>query len=109
MRKIIAIFAVVVLVFMLAACGKTAEPVMLYDANSLLITRQVANITVVDVSKGRTYTFTTVRKKARSAAVKQAQNVLDDGSLQIETCFNLIRVCRYDSQGAVTIYIKAGR
>lgn len=106
MRKIIAIFAVVVLVFTFAACGKT-DPVTLYDANGITVVRQGANITVLDNGSGREYHFTARHVKSRSEAAKQAQNAVDDGSLHIECAFNILRIAFYDGQGAV--YIRCGR
>lgn len=107
MRKLVAIFAVVVLVFMLAACGKTAETITLYDANNITVTRQGAKITVSDNDSGKEYHFTTRHVKSRSEAAKQAQNAVDDGSLHIESAFNILRIAFYDGQGA--IYIRVGR
>lgn len=107
MRKIIAIAAVVVLVFTLAACGKTADPITLYDGNDFTVTRQGAKITIVDSDSGREYHLAIQRVKSRSEGAKQAQTVIDDGSLHIETAFNLIRIARYDRAGAV--YIRVGR
>ena len=107
MRKLVAIFAVAVLVFMLAACGKTAETITLYDANNITVTRQGANITVLDNFSGREYHFTARHVKSRSEAAKQAQNAVDDGSLHIECAFNILRIAFYDGQGA--IYIRCGR
>lgn len=106
MRKIIAIFAVVVLVFTFAACGKT-DPVTLYDANGIVVTHQGANITVRDDGNGREYHFTTRRVKSRSETAKQAQTAVDDGNLHIECAFNILRIAFYDGQGAV--YIRVGR
>lgn len=106
MRKIIAIVAVVVLVFTFAACGKT-DPVTLYDANGITVTRQGAKITVLDSDTGREYHFTARHVKSRSEAAKQAQNAVDDGSLHIECAFNILRIAFYDGQGAV--YIRCGR
>lgn len=105
MRKIVAIFAAVVLVFMLAACGKTADPVTLYDANGIVVTRQGAKITVLDNYTSREYHLTVQRVKARSEGAKQAQTIIDDGSLHIETAFNLIRIARYDRAGAVFVRV----
>lgn len=107
MRKLVAIFAVAVLVFMLAACGKTADPVTLYDANGITVTRQGANVTVLANGSGKEYHFTTRRVKSRSETAKQAQNAVDDGSLHIECAFNILRIAFYDGQGAV--YIRVGR
>ena len=105
MRKLVAIFAVVVLVFMLAACGKTADPVTLYDADGIIVTRQGAKITILDNNSNREYHFTAQRVKARSEGAKQAQTVIDDGNIHIEVAFNLVRIARYDREGAVFVRV----
>lgn len=53
------------------------------------------------------YHFTARHVKSRSEAAKQAQTVIDDGSLHIECAFNILRIAFYDGQGAV--YIRVGR
>lgn len=105
MRKLVAIFAVAVLVFMLAACGKTADPITLYDGNDIIVTRQGTKITVLDTNSGREYHLAIQRVKSRSEGAKQAQTIIDDGSLHIETAFNLIRIARYDRAGAVFVRV----
>lgn len=104
MRKLVAIFAVVVLVFTFAACGKT-DPITLYDGNDFTVTRQGAKITIVDNDTGREYHLAIQRVKSRSEGAKQAQTVIDDGSLHIETAFNLIRIARYDRAGAIFVRV----
>lgn len=105
-KRIFCITLAVIFILSLTGCRRQQTPVVLYDNDGLQIVRQGAKISVTDTENGGTYTFTARRAK-RTDSAREATSAVDNGNLQIEYAYDLIRIARYDQQGAV--YVKVRR
>lgn len=105
------ILALVMAVFALTGCTKTAPAVTtLYDTESLYIERQGAETRVYDRVGNADYTFTSHRVKtdgSPAAQIREASTTASTDTVEIKTVYNLIIVT--DKTTGTTLYIQGAR